>query len=130
MKDIEQKMHEDRINKEKNKSVQDEITKDVDFKQKLAKYNSSLKEPEKNNLKEAEKTTPKKLKDVENYLIEMNKNNNAKYNNIPKETKKINKIYGNQYLDQMIKENDMIMKRKIQEIIFKFTPNKIKVQKY
>ena len=58
----------------------------------------------------------------------MNENNNAKYNKIPKEIKEIKKINGDEKLKQMIKENELIRKKKMKEIIFKFTKNKMNVQ--
>lgn len=79
MNNINQKMNEDKINKEKNKSVKEEIINCVDFKNKVLKFTSSSKEGEKNNEKEKEKEkiSPKNLTNIDNRIKEMNKNNNA-----------------------------------------------------
>ena len=93
-------MDEDKINKEKNNSVKEEIIKCVDFKNKVLKFTSSSKEGEKNNEKEKEKEkiSPKSLTNIDNLIKEMNENNNAKYNKIPKEIKEIKKINGDEKL--------------------------------
>ena len=107
------------MTKDNNESAQNiKINLDLKTISKKSNIDSSSKKETKNNER---KINPKKF-DIEKYLKTMNENNNIKYNNIPKETKKIKIFNIKEKINQMNKKNELL--NKIQEEVLKPIPKK------